>query len=49
MAKTYGIPRHEQDALAHRSHTLATQSWKEGKLAGEVMTAHSRALLRFYR
>ncbi len=41
MAKTYQIPRHEQDALAHRSHTLATQSWKEGKLAGEVMSAHA--------
>ena len=41
MAKTYGIPREEQDALAHRSHTLATQSWAEGKLADEVMVAHS--------
>lgn len=41
MAKTYSISREEQDALAHRSHTLATQSWAEGKLAGEVMVAHS--------
>lgn len=41
MAKTYGIPREEQDALAHRSHTLATQSWAERKLADEVMVAHS--------
>lgn len=40
MAKTYHISREEQDALAHRSHTLATQSWQEGKLANEVMTAH---------
>jgi len=40
MAKTYGITREDQDALAHRSHTLATQCWQEGKLADEVMTAH---------
>ncbi|KGK00742.1 acetyl-CoA C-acyltransferase FadI [Thalassotalea sp. ND16A] len=40
MAKTHGISREEQDALAHRSHTLATQCWAEGKLDGEVMTAH---------
>ncbi len=41
MAKSYGISREDQDALAHRSHTLATKSWAEGKLDGEVMTAHS--------
>ena len=41
MAKTHGITREEQDALAHRSHTLATESWAQGKLDGEVMTAHS--------
>ncbi|GHF81160.1 acetyl-CoA C-acyltransferase FadI [Thalassotalea marina] len=40
MAKTHGISRADQDALAHRSHLLATQSWQEGKLAGEVMAAH---------
>ena len=40
MAKTYQISRAEQDELAHRSPTLAAQSWKEGKLAGEVMAAH---------
>lgn len=39
MAKTYGIGRAEQDALAHRSHTLASKAWKDGKIAGEVMTA----------
>lgn len=47
MAKTYQIPRHEQDALAHRSHTLATQSWQEGKLAAEVMTAHAEPYKNF--
>ncbi len=47
MAKTYQISRHEQDALAHRSHTLATQSWKEGKLAGEVMSAHAEPYKNF--
>ncbi|EGA68449.1 3-ketoacyl-CoA thiolase [Vibrio sinaloensis DSM 21326] len=39
MAKSHGISRQEQDALAHRSHTLAAQAWKEGKIEGEVMTA----------
>ncbi|MEJ3627237.1 acetyl-CoA C-acyltransferase FadI [Vibrio vulnificus] len=39
MAKTHGITRAEQDALAHRSHTLASQAWLDGKIAGEVMTA----------
>lgn len=41
MAKTHGISREAQDALAHRSHTLATQAWAEGKLADEVMIAHA--------
>jgi len=40
MAKTHNISRQDQDALAHRSHTLATQSWKDGLLDNEVMTAH---------
>jgi acetyl-CoA acyltransferase len=40
MAKTYGISRADQDALAHRSHTLATQTWDSGNLRDEVMTAH---------
>ena len=39
MAKTYGITREQQDALAHRSHVRAARAWEEGKLAGEVMTA----------
>jgi acetyl-CoA acyltransferase len=47
MAKTHGITREEQDALAHRSHTLATKSWQEGKLAGEVMTVHSEPYKSF--
>lgn len=40
MAKTHGITREAQDALAHRSHQLAAQAWREGKLAQEVMTAY---------
>ncbi|QIR15013.1 acetyl-CoA C-acyltransferase FadI [Shewanella aestuarii] len=40
MAKTYGISRADQDALAHRSHTLATETWNSGVLQQEVMTAH---------
>lgn len=39
MAKTHGITREQQDALAHRSHQLAAQAWQEGKLTNEVMTA----------
>ncbi|MGL4381429.1 MAG: acetyl-CoA C-acyltransferase FadI [Vibrio sp.] len=38
MAKSYRISRAEQDALAHRSHSLAAQAWREGKLRAEVMT-----------
>ena len=40
MAKTHGITRAEQDALAHRSHTLAAQNWNDGHMAYEVMTAY---------
>ncbi|WP_070963591.1 acetyl-CoA C-acyltransferase FadI [Vibrio sonorensis] len=39
MAKSHAISRADQDALAHRSHTLASQAWREGKIEGEVMTA----------
>ena len=39
MAKSHGITRAEQDALAHRSHSLASQAWKDGKIQDEVMTA----------
>ncbi|MDK9738289.1 acetyl-CoA C-acyltransferase FadI [Vibrio sp. D404a] len=39
MAKTHGITREEQDALAHRSHSLAAQAWQDGKIQDEVMTA----------
>ncbi len=47
MAKTHQISREDQDALAHRSHTLATKSWQEGKLAGEVMSAHAEPYKSF--
>lgn len=47
MAKTHGITRQAQDELAHRSHTLATQSWADGKLAGEVMVAHAEPYKSF--
>lgn len=40
MAKTYNISRADQDALAHRSHTLATETWNAGHLTDEVMAAH---------
>ncbi|MCL9781811.1 acetyl-CoA C-acyltransferase FadI [Vibrio sp. S4M6] len=39
MAKSHTITRQEQDALAHRSHTLAAEAWESGKISGEVMTA----------
>lgn len=41
MAKSHGITRQAQDELAHRSHSLAAESWKAGKLANEVMTAYA--------
>lgn len=41
MAKTHNISRADQDALAHRSHTLAHESWEAGKLDAEVMTAYA--------
>ncbi|PHS16441.1 MAG: acetyl-CoA C-acyltransferase FadI [Kangiella sp.] len=40
MARDHGITREEQDALAHRSHTLAAKAWAEGKLTDEVMIAY---------
>ncbi|MBY5948754.1 acetyl-CoA C-acyltransferase FadI [Photobacterium rosenbergii] len=39
MAKSHGITRQEQDALAHRSHTLAAQAWRDGLIQDEVITA----------
>ncbi len=39
MAKSHGITREQQDALAHRSHTLASKAWAEGLVRDEVMTA----------
>lgn len=41
MAKTHNISREAQDELAHRSHTNAANSWNEGKLSQEVMTAYA--------
>ena len=41
MAKTWGITRERQDALALRSHQLAARAWEEGKLTAEVMTAYT--------
>ena len=40
MAKDHGIEREAQDALAHRSHQLAAEAWRSGKLDDEVMTAY---------
>jgi acetyl-CoA acyltransferase len=37
MAKENGISREDQDAYAHRSHTLAAQAWADGRLREEVM------------
>ena len=37
MAKENGISREDQDAFAHRSHTLAAQAWADGRLREEVM------------
>lgn len=40
MAKSHQIAREDQDALAHRSHTLAAQAWDDGLIQDEVMTAY---------
>lgn len=40
MAKSHGISREAQDALAHRSHQLATQAWQEGRLSDQVMATY---------
>lgn len=49
MAKTHGIDRADQDALAHRSHTLAHEAWEAGKLDAEVMTAFAEPYKDFLR
>jgi acetyl-CoA acyltransferase len=40
MAKENGISRADQDAFAHRSHTLAAQAWADGRLREEVMAVY---------
>ncbi|QCR35436.1 acetyl-CoA C-acyltransferase FadI [Nissabacter sp. SGAir0207] len=40
MAKSHGISREAQDALAHRSHQLAAAAWRDGLLSEQVMAAH---------
>ncbi|MCB9521372.1 MAG: acetyl-CoA C-acyltransferase FadI [Myxococcales bacterium] len=40
MAKSWGIPREEQDAIAHASHTRAAAAWATGRLDALVMSAH---------
>ncbi|MDD1792415.1 acetyl-CoA C-acyltransferase FadI [Enterovibrio sp. ZSDZ42] len=39
MAKSHQISRADQDALAHRSHSLAAKAWADGLVRDEVMTA----------
>jgi len=47
MAKTHQISRADQDALAHRSHTLAAKAWKDGLMKDEVMAAHVEPYNKF--
>ncbi|CAM3877968.1 acetyl-CoA C-acyltransferase FadI [Rheinheimera salexigens] len=47
MAKSHNISRLEQDALAHRSHTLATAAWQSGIMQQEVMAAQVAPYSRF--
>ncbi|WP_417682157.1 acetyl-CoA C-acyltransferase FadI [Pseudidiomarina aquimaris] len=49
MAKSHGIERADQDALAHRSHSLANEAWEAGKLDDEVMTAFAEPYKDFLR
>lgn len=48
MAKSHGISRADQDALAHRSHTLASQSWNEASSRMKSWCSCA-ALQEFYR
>lgn len=41
MAKDHGISRDEQDAFAHRSHSLAAKAWESGAIEAEVMHAYA--------
>ncbi len=41
MAKENGISRGAQDEFAHRSHHLAAQAWKEGRIGQDVMTVYN--------
>ncbi|MBD1390254.1 acetyl-CoA C-acyltransferase FadI [Neiella sp. HB171785] len=47
MAKSHQISRADQDALAHRSHTLAAKAWQEGVMTEQVMTVHTPQNKRF--
>jgi acetyl-CoA acyltransferase len=47
MAKSHNISRKDQDAMAHRSHSLATKAWEAGFLKDEVMTAHPEPFKEF--
>ncbi len=47
MAKTHSISRQDQDAMAHRSHSLATKAWEAGLMKDEVMTAHPEPFKQF--
>ncbi|MFC0444440.1 acetyl-CoA C-acyltransferase FadI [Pseudidiomarina halophila] len=49
MAKTHSISRADQDALAHRSHSLAHEAWEDEKLNDEVMTAYAEPYKDFLR
>lgn len=42
MARENGITRRAQDEYAHRSHTLASVAWEDGRLAEEVMTVYGK-------
>ena len=50
MAKHYRISREDQDAFAHRSHTLAAAAWQQGVLSDEVAPIftgeHANVLVR---
>lgn len=40
MAQENGIRRGAQDEYAHRSHSLATKAWEDGRFSEEVMTVY---------
>jgi acetyl-CoA acyltransferase len=47
MAKSHHISREDQDDFAHRSHQLASNAWREGKITDEVLPIYAKPYHQF--